>query len=90
MGNLTLQEQLALRAQLTFKRNAYWRGENGPFCSRCLDTEMKLVRLHQDGPDLTPYCPSCRTQARDPNRPPDPPGRAITGDEGGEYDWMKN
>lgn len=33
--NQTLKQRLATRDELTFDANAYWRGEEGPFCSAC-------------------------------------------------------
>lgn len=56
-----LETQLRLRADLTYARNSYWRGEEGPFCSRCFDGDGKLVRLHTR-PDDRVYadCPNCK------------------------------
>lgn len=63
--NRTLKERLATREQVTFSKNAYWKGTDGPFCSRCLDGEGVLVRLHlQKG--YKPHCPKCDTYAPDP------------------------
>ncbi len=60
--NRALRDRLAVRDQLAFRRNAYWRGDDGPYCSRCWDDETKLIRLHDDGKWL-PQCPKCHTVA---------------------------
>jgi len=35
-------------AELEFRENAYWKGEDGPFCPNCWDGEKKLMRLTGD------------------------------------------
>lgn len=72
--NRDLKERLARREQLTFKNNTYWIGEEGPYCSRCSDTDGKLVRLHLQK-DRRPRCPSCYTIPPDPDEPPPRPVR---------------
>jgi hypothetical protein len=63
----TLRAKLETRDQLAFRKNAYWRGEEGPFCSRCFDAEGLVVRLIvQQG--YSPKCPKCETFAPDPER----------------------
>ncbi len=70
--NRRLKDRLGTRDQLTFRKNAYWRADDGPFCSRCWDSETRLVRLHtQQG--YKPQCPSCGTVASDPDQPPPKP-----------------
>jgi len=65
--NRALKDRLATRDQLTFRKDSYWKGDEGPFCSRCWDGESVLVRLHtQQG--FTPRCPKCDTPA--PDQPP--------------------
>lgn len=67
-----LQEQLAMREQLVFRKNAYWTGDDEPFCSRCWDGEGQIVRLHlRQGWD--PRCPKRDGIAVDPDRPPPKP-----------------
>jgi hypothetical protein len=62
--NRALKETLSRREGLTFSKNAYWMGEDGPFCSPCWDGKATLVRLHlQKG--FHPRCPNCGT-----HRPP--------------------
>lgn len=67
--NAQLREQLATRDRLQFKRNAYWMDDAGPFCSKCWDSEAKLVRLHVLR-SKTPWCPACKTYAHDPDATP--------------------
>lgn len=86
--NRALKEKLATREKLTFRRNCYWIGDDGPFCSRCWDVDGKLVRLHlKTALRLPPECPSCNRVAREPERGPEEPGRAITDRDGAEG-WM--
>jgi hypothetical protein len=72
--NRTLQEKLTTREQLAFRNNAYWKREDGPFCSRCWDGESQLVRLHTRH-CWDPRCPKCDGIAVDPDRPPPQPVR---------------
>jgi hypothetical protein len=67
--NRTLKDRLTTRDQLVFRKNSYWRGDDGPFCSQCWDGEGRLVRLHVS-PGLTAQCPKCHTLADDPDKPP--------------------
>jgi len=79
--NRNLQERLNTREQLTFRKNAYYRGEDGPFCSRCYDADGLLVRLHaQSG--YQPRCPKCEAVAVDPDRPPPKPVPRASNDRG--------
>jgi hypothetical protein len=69
--NRTLKDRLTTRDQLVCRKNSYWKGQDGPFCSRCWDGEDRLVRLHtQRG--YVPLCPQCHTPVADPDvAPPD-------------------
>jgi hypothetical protein len=67
--NHGLKERLATRDQLTFRKNSYWRGDEGPFCSRCWDAEALLVRLHTTQGNY-PHCAKCDTWVRDPDEAP--------------------
>jgi hypothetical protein len=71
--NRELKQRLTTQQQLTFRKNAYWVGDNeGPYCSRCWDAENKLVRLHlRQG--YSDQCPSCGNDAVDPEAPPPKP-----------------
>jgi hypothetical protein len=40
-----LTERLQTRDQMAFRKNAYWKGEVGPFCPRCFDAEGLAVRM---------------------------------------------
>lgn len=62
--NRSLKERLAIRDQLSFRENSYFRGDEGPYCSPCWDTRGILVRLHVRA-DHYPQCPSCKSQAVD-------------------------
>jgi|SRR3989344_6803626 len=59
--NIDLKNKLEIQKKLTYRNNAYWtQDENqGPFCSRCWDSEKKLIRMQ---PRNTPEyfdCPNC-------------------------------
>lgn len=43
--NIQLENQLLDKASLKFHDNCYWRGNGGPFCSRCFDVDGLLVRM---------------------------------------------
>lgn len=58
--NRALKERLVVRDQLVFRQNTYWRGEDGPFCSRCWDAESLLMRIHVTE-EFDPMCPKCHT-----------------------------
>jgi hypothetical protein len=50
----SLKDQAALATRLEFRGNAYWLKKtdghvDGPFCSRCWDSDKRLVRLHDLG-----------------------------------------
>ncbi len=70
--NRSLKERLSTRETLTFRANAYWAGEDGPFCSSCWDSKFQLVRLHsQKG--FYPSCPVCKSRAVSPDAEPAAP-----------------
>jgi hypothetical protein len=79
--NRGLKEKLATRESLTFdtKKNSYWKGADGPYCSACFDSGGMLIRLHQVH-DLSPMCPKCQTVAVESGRPPAAHGRALMED----------
>ena len=72
-----LEEAAALRDSLEFRGNAYWRGDEGPFCSKCWDADSKLVRCHTRR-GYRPFCPACNTPVRDPEAEPAKPLRPGT------------
>jgi regulator of replication initiation timing len=64
--NQDLRGKLELKERLHFERNAYWivdgKSENGPFCSKCKDSEGKLVRMRVGKYNFGwAYCPNCNT-----------------------------
>jgi hypothetical protein len=62
--NRGMKTRLATMACLTWRGNAYWRGDEGPFCPRCWDVDAKLVHM-QDGVSqlYETLCPQCKTAA---------------------------
>jgi regulator of replication initiation timing len=61
----SLKEKLSLKETLKFRYNVYWRvkddsKEEGPFCSKCWDTEEKLVHMIIKDDDSWARCPACR------------------------------
>lgn len=58
-----LLDQMQLRENFSFDRNACWRGEGedaeGPFCSRCLDADTKAIRMIQFRKGFA-TCPNCK------------------------------
>lgn len=51
--NADLENKLNIKTALYFENNVYWKSGNpkeGPFCSRCWDSEQKLIRMHTHGP----------------------------------------
>ena len=59
-----LREQLELRENLVAGVNVYWcktdeSERDGPFCTACLDSKGKLVRLRSHS-DEDWFCPVCR------------------------------
>ena len=72
--NRVLAEKLATREQMIFRKNSYWRADEGPFCSRCFDSDSLVIRMLIT-PGFAPQCPKCRTVAMDPDRDPPQPVR---------------
>lgn len=70
--NRALTEKLATRAEMVFRKNAYWHGDDGPFCSSCFDAEALVMRLHSP-PGLMARCRKCGTTAPDPDAQPPRP-----------------
>ena len=65
--NHKLTEQISAHETLHYSQNAYWRGEGeqkeGPFCSRCLDVDLKAVRMTLNTVNVG-LCPNCKTPVR--------------------------
>ncbi len=60
----SLKEKLRVRESLLFEQDAYWikKSDNkrdGPFCSKCWDTQQQLVRLIFCGNREYSRCPTC-------------------------------
>jgi hypothetical protein len=63
-----LKARLETRDQMVFRRNSYWRGDDGPFCPRCFDAEALPVRMLVAYEGTAPCCPKCNTVAMDPEK----------------------
>jgi hypothetical protein len=61
--NRALKEQLAVRGELRYERNAYWRKDDGPFCAPCWDKDAKLIRVPGDLYLGSRRCPICHNPA---------------------------
>ncbi|MBI1929150.1 hypothetical protein HYR99_33505 [Candidatus Poribacteria bacterium] len=63
-----LKEKLKTRDSLEFEDDAYWikkpdGTKDGPYCSKCYDTEQKTVRMKGGSGERTKktyFCPNCR------------------------------
>ena len=66
-----LREKIARAEIVVFEKDRYYaevKGRReGPYCSKCLDVDSKLVRLHPaaDISGVGFECPNCRTMAYD-------------------------
>jgi len=47
-----------IESQIVYKENTYWRNSDGPYCTKCWDTENTLVRLHSED-SIEGQCPNC-------------------------------
>jgi hypothetical protein len=74
--NRALQETLTTREQMVFRKNAYWKGDDGPFCPQCFDAGGLAMRMLIT-PGFVPQCPKCHTSAPDPDREPAKPVRRV-------------
>lgn len=73
-ANRALKERFSEREQMVFRKNSYWKGDEGPFCPRCFDAEALSVRMLVNQ-GYSPQCPKCHTVARDPDAAPPKPIR---------------
>ena len=55
-----LEKNAVLSEELIYKDNAYWKNNDGPFCSNCWDNEKKLIRIHSTD-KIRGHCPNCKT-----------------------------
>jgi hypothetical protein len=58
--NKRLKDLSSFRERVVFNNNSYWDGSDGPFCSKCLDSNEKKVRLHLRPQDGHGVCPDCK------------------------------
>jgi endogenous inhibitor of DNA gyrase (YacG/DUF329 family) len=63
--NKECEEKLRIKENLIYENNAYWinkeNKKDGPFCSRCWDKDMRLIRLHTCPNPTARICPACKT-----------------------------
>lgn len=58
-----INEKSRINSELIHKENHYFKGEIGPYCTKCWDVDCKLVRLHERSPDNGQRyfcCPNCK------------------------------
>ncbi len=64
--NRDLKEKLEIKGKLRYEKNAYWfqeeKGHDGPFCSRCWDSDKKLIRMQPCGNPAYFDCPNCQNK----------------------------
>ncbi len=58
--NKQLKERLAIAGKIKFQSNAYYLGEDGPFCMHCYDNDKKLIRLPKRPGFDSFQCPKCK------------------------------
>ena len=58
--NKRLKEQLAIVKEIRFENNAYYLGQDGPFCMNCYDSDKKLIRLPERPGFNSLQCPTCK------------------------------
>ncbi len=58
-----LKEKLRIKNVLVIKNHAYWYKETGegPFCTRCWDSESKPIHMHPNGNPSFYSCPNCKS-----------------------------
>lgn len=59
-----IKERSKINSELKHKDNHYFKGEDGPFCTKCWDADSKLIRLHNGGTsngETYFTCPNCKT-----------------------------
>jgi hypothetical protein len=58
--NKQLKEQVAVAREIVFESNAYYLGQDGPFCMHCYDDDRKLIRLPERPGFDSLCCPKCK------------------------------
>ncbi|MBI4155816.1 MAG: hypothetical protein HY507_01115 [Candidatus Zambryskibacteria bacterium] len=65
--NKELRKQQEIKGKLIVENNMYYIEENGikngPFCTSCLDSEQKPIRLHFHQDSGSASCPKCKITA---------------------------
>lgn len=65
-----LEEAQEFEGKLEFDQGVYWKqtedGKEGPFCTRCWDSEEGRIRLHDYGRSRF-KCPACETIVSHPD-----------------------
>lgn len=57
-----LEGKLKTKKSLKYERNCYWLDKEGPFCSRCWDSEEKLVHMLPNRSVAYYHCPNCENK----------------------------
>jgi hypothetical protein len=77
-----LQEQLDLRARMTYLAPFYWEERDGkrdgPFCQQCYDSQHKAIRLQDYGRNSW-FCTTCKNSYDDSSGSRPRQSRADTG-----------
>ncbi len=47
---------------ISVENGVYWKGKDGPFCTRCFDKEKYLLRLTVRPGENWGICPECKNQ----------------------------
>ncbi len=71
----SLKVKLQIKESLKFERNSYWSKksdgtQDGPFCSKCWDTEKLLVRMLPIANPAYCDCPNCKVRVNISGRLP--------------------
>lgn len=76
-----LEQQIDLRGKVVYEKPSYWiydgEKKDGPFCQRCFDVTMKLVRLQGGNNDVW-VCHECKTVFYGPNYQPRPTRAVVS------------
>ncbi len=67
-SNKELRNILEVKGKIIPEGNLYWLEKDGvkdgPFCTRCWDSEERLLRLHKSPVSGRIHCPKCKTDAK--------------------------
>jgi hypothetical protein len=59
-----IKDRQKTNSKLVHRDNHYFKGDDGPYCTKCWDADNKLVRLHEGSPGNGQRyfsCPNCKT-----------------------------